>query len=213
MSRPVLVVGAGGHAKVVVDVLRSAGWQVQAVFDDDASRHGAAFHGAVIVGGIAAIPDYAVQHGVTHFIVALGANALRLQIAARLEAAGLQAISAVHASVVLGRGVEIGVGTVLMPGVCINADTRIGRHVIINTRATVDHDCHIADGVHLGPGSVLCGGVSIGRAVLVGAGASLIPGMSVGEGACVGAGAAVVTAVAAGFTVAGVPARILEKKK
>ncbi len=213
MKGTVLVAGAGGHAKVVVDALRSTGWQVQAVFDDDAGRHGSAFHGAVIAGAIAAMPAYAAQHGVSHFIVAIGANAMRLQIAARLEAEGLQAVAAVHASVVLGRGVEIGAGTVVMPGVCINADTRIGRHVIINTRASVDHDCVIADGVHLGPGSVLCGAVTIGTAALVGAGASLIPGMAVGEHACVGAGAAVVAAVPAGVTVAGVPARILEKKK
>ncbi len=212
MKKEVLVVGAGGHAKVVIDVLRSGGWQVRAVFDDNACRHGSHFHDAPIAGGTADVATYAAQHGLQYFLVAIGANAIRLKIAAQLEAQGLQAVTAVHASAVLASSVRIEAGTVVMPGVCINADTRIGHHVIVNTRAAVDHDCVIGDGVHIGPGSILCGGVKIGAGTLVGAGSTLTPGVAVGSNVRVGAGAAVIASVIDGVTVAGVPARLIEKK-
>jgi sugar O-acyltransferase (sialic acid O-acetyltransferase NeuD family) len=212
MSKEVLVVGAGGHAKVVIDVLRSSGWQVRAVFDDNVHRHGSPFHDAVVAGATADVAGYAAQHGLQYFIVAIGANDARLKIAAQLEAQGLQAVTAVHPSAVLAPSVRIEAGTVVMPGACINADTRIGHHVIINTRASVDHDCVIGDGVHIGPGSVLCGGVKIGAATLVGAGAALTPGVAVGSQVRVGAGAAVIAPVMDGVTVAGVPARLIERK-
>lgn len=213
MSKDVLVVGAGGHAKVVIDVLRSGGWQVPAVFDDDVHKQGSTFHGVPVLGLTSDAPAYAARQGCKHFIVAIGNNVLRLKVAARLEAQGLQAVAAVHPSAVLAPSVRIEAGSIVMPGVCINADTRIGHHVIINTRASVDHDCVIGDGVHIGPGSVLCGGVKVGAGTLIGAGSSLTPGVVVGNEVRVGAGAAVIGPVMDGVTVAGVPARLIEKKR
>lgn len=207
MSERVMVVGAGGHAKVVIDVLRAAGHEVLALFDDDASRHGQLFRGVPVVGGSADVVAHAAGAGLRHFLVAIGHNRARLDIGGRLEAAGLVGLAAVHPSAVLAPGVILGPGTVVMPGACINADTCIGAHGIVNTGARVDHDCVLGAGVHLAPGVVLCGNVSVGELAFVGAGTTVIPGMRIGARASVGAASAVVRPVADDSKVRGVPAR------
>lgn len=207
MTDKVLVLGAGGHAKVVIDVLRAAGHGVVAVFDDDPGRQGEEFRGARIAGAIADAEAYAAREGVHHFIVAIGNNVARLTLGRRLEAAGLLPLVAVHPSAVIAPGVCIGGGTVVMPGVCINADTRIAGHAIINTGARVDHDCVIGEGVHLAPGTVLCGSVAVGELAFLGAGVTAIPGMRLGARCVVAAGGVVVRPVADDMMVRGVPAR------
>ncbi|MES2919229.1 MAG: NeuD/PglB/VioB family sugar acetyltransferase [Pseudomonadota bacterium] len=207
MAERVMVVGAGGHAKVVIDVLRAAGHEVAALFDDNAALHGQVFRGVPVLGAGADVVAHAAANGLWYFLVAIGHNVTRLGIGRRLEAAGLVGLAAAHPSAVLAPGVVLGSGTVVMPGACINADTRIGAHGIVNTGARVDHDCALGDGVHLAPGVVLCGNVSVGELAFVGAGATVIPGMSVGARASVGAAAAVVRPVAADSKVRGVPAR------
>lgn len=206
-KQDVMVVGAGGHAKVVIDILRAAGFHIAAVFDDAASRRGEAFRGSTIVGSTADIPGYAAQNGLTAFVVAIGDNPTRLALGDKLEGAGLRAVSAIHPSALLAPGVSLGGGAVVMAGVCINADATLGRHVVINTQATVEHDCVLADGVHIAPGATLCGGVQVGACALVGAAAVVIPLLHIGAYAQIGAGAAVVEAVPEHARVSGVPAR------
>jgi sugar O-acyltransferase (sialic acid O-acetyltransferase NeuD family) len=203
----VMVVGAGGHAKVVIDILRAAGFHIAAVFDDAASRRGEIFRGSTIVGSTAEIPAYATQNGLSAFVVAIGDNPTRLALGEKLESVGLHALSAIHPSAVLAPGVHLGGGTVVMAGVCINADAVVGRHSILNTQATIEHDCVLADGVHIAPGATLCGGVQVGRCALVGAAAVIIPLLHIGAHAQIGAGAAVVDAVPEHARVSGVPAR------
>lgn len=207
MTEQVLVLGAGGHAKVVIDVLRAAGHTVVAVFDDEPARQGQECRGVLIAGTTSRAVAWAAAAGVRHFVVAIGQNAARLALGRRLEAAGLQALAAVHASAVIAPGVVLGGGTVVMPGVCINADTRIGAHVIVNTGARVDHDCVIGAGAHLAPGSVLCGNVQVGELTLLGAGSTVIPGICIGARVIAGAGSVVVRPVANDMKVWGVPAR------
>lgn len=207
MKQDVLVLGAGGHAKVVIDVLRACGHRVVAVFDDDSAKHKMMFHGVRVEGASADLERFAIAHELVQFIVAIGHNATRMQHAIHLQAVGLQALSAVHPSAIVAESVKLGVGSVIMPGVCLNADTVIGDHVIVNTGACIDHDCVIDAGVHIGPGVNLCGGVRVGVLAQLGVGASVTPGVSVGCRAVVGAGAAVIRDVANDLCVIGVPAR------
>lgn len=207
-TESVLVFGAGGHAKVVIDVLRSqAVWEPVAVFDDNPTLTGTVCRGLPVLGDRHALLAYAQERGVKSFIAALGNNQQRAEVFAFLAGAGLQAITAIHASAVIAPGVCVGAGTVVMPGVCINADAAIGENVILNTGARIDHDVVIADTVHIAPGVCLCGGVSVGNRTLVGVGASVIPGINIGKDAVVAAGAVVTADVMNGFRVAGVPAR------
>ncbi|MBN2333537.1 MAG: acetyltransferase [Deltaproteobacteria bacterium] len=186
------VVGCGGHAKVVIDLLeRQNRYQIAFLLDDCPSRKETFFCGYLIIGGREDLENQPEETRPKKFIVAIGDNQQRLAASNFLTNRGLQAATAIHPSAQLGNGVEIGAGTVIMAGTVINADSKIGSHVIINTGATVDHDCHIADGVHIAPGATLCGSVTIGTGTTVGAGATIIPGMTIGSHRLIKAGTTV----------------------
>jgi len=206
MKKDLLVIGGGGHAKVVIDLaLRSGVWRIAGVLDDAPGATGRAILGCVVLGGTERISDYA-RPG-TAFVIAIGSNAIRERLQTTATAAGLVAVTLIHPSAVLAESVRIGNGAVVMAGAVINSDATIGNGVIVNTGAVVDHDCHLGDYCHLAPGATLCGSVSVGPRTLVGVGASVIPGIAIGSDCVVGAGAAVVSHVTSGTRVVGVPAR------
>ncbi|HMX17116.1 MAG TPA: DapH/DapD/GlmU-related protein, partial [Rhodocyclaceae bacterium] len=120
---------------------------------------------------------------------------------------GAALLPVVHYLAIIGRPVAICAGTVLMAGVVVNPEPRIGSHAIVNTGASVDHDCVIGDGVHVAPGCRICGEAAVGDGALLGVGAVVLPGCRVGAGAVVGAGATVTADVADGMVVVGTPAR------
>lgn len=205
--KKLLVFGAGGHAKVVIDIARLMGYQVLAVFDDNEQKHGHFLWDIPIKGNQQALITVAQQEENTLFFIALGNNAVRLQLAQKFQQAGLQAATLIHPSAVIASHVTIGSGTVIMAGACINSDTHIGEQVIVNTSAVVEHDCMIADGVHLAPTVALCGAVTIGSQSLIGVGAKVIPCIKIGHSATIGAGAVVVNNIADNQTVVGIPAK------
>lgn len=206
----VIIFGASGHAKVVIDVARKAGFLPVAVLDDNASCWGMTLSGVPVVGGRESLAGLLVR-GVDHAVVAIGKNRARMAVAEWLAERGVSFPVVIHPAAVIDSSAFLGPGTVLMAGAIVNADVHIGAHCIINTGASVDHDCFLGDGMHLAPGARLCGNVTVGQMVLIGVGASVIPGVSLGAGAVVGAGAAVVTHVSTDATVIGVPARVLVK--
>lgn len=197
-ANQVALVGAGGHAKVVIATARALGMQVTAVFDDDDSRWGQELCGVPVRGPVAAVAERAV--------IAIGNNRVRKQLAQRIE---VDWLTLCHPSALVDASVRLGPGTVVFAGAVIQPDAHVGAHAIINTGASVDHDCTIGDFAHVAPGVSLCGGVSLDEGVLVGVGASLCPSVQVGEWSIVGAGAVCVHDVGGSVTVAGVPARIV----
>ena len=198
------VIGAGGHAKVVVRALRDLGFTVAAVFDDDPQRWGTELLGCPVYGPIERIrwrPE-------TPAVIAIGQNELRQRIAAAYD---LEWATVVHPSALVDPTVELGPGTVVLQRAVIQADSRIGTHAIVNTAATVDHDCTLGDFVHVAPGAHLAGGVTLGAGVLMGIGAVAVPGTTIGAGTVVGAGAAVVADLPANVVARGVPARVARR--
>jgi sugar O-acyltransferase (sialic acid O-acetyltransferase NeuD family) len=195
---PAQVLGAGGHAKVVIATLEEAGHEVVALWDDDPVRWGQQVLGVTIAGALAAAP------ATTAAVIGIGNNRARAAIAA---ARPLPWLTVVHPRAWVHRSVVLGPGTVVFAGAVIQPEAVLGSHVIVNTAASVDHDCRLGDHVHLAPGVRLCGGVAIGDGALLGVGAIARPGAQVGAWATVGAGGVVIQPVPAGATVVGIPAR------
>ena len=192
-----LVVGAGGHAKVVIDAARAARIEVAGVVDPQPGDN--------LLG--VEIAESPARFDADAFIIAIGNNRTRAAFFSEYLETGLRPATVIHPSTVIAEGVTIGAGTFVAAGVVINVDTVIGDDAILNTSCTVDHDCIIGDHAHIGPMSGLCGGVRIGVGALLGVGCSVIPLRSVGDWAIVGAGSAVVDDVPDGDSHAGVPAR------
>ncbi|MGN0883939.1 MAG: acetyltransferase [Candidatus Spyradosoma sp.] len=174
--------GAGGHAKVILDILRARNVAVDCVCDDSAELR--EFCGLLVVRGADAPAGTA--------IVSIGKNEARRRVVEFLRARGnVRFATAVHPSAVISPDAEIGAGTVVMPGAIVNAGTRVGEHCIVNTGASIDHDCAVADFAHVSPHATLCGGVSVGAGTWIGAGTVVIQGVSVGGNCLVGAGSVV----------------------
>lgn len=203
----ILLFGAGGHAKVVIDIIEQQGnYEIAGLLDDDPKHRGARFFGYPALGTRADLrAQFSAQ--LRHAIVTIGNNASRAAVAALLDGEGWQFASAVHPRACIGRGVTVGPGSVVMAGCVVNADAFLGGHVIVNTGATVDHDCRIEDAVHIAPGCHLCGGVSVGSGSLLGAGSTVTPGVRIGSKAIVGAGSTVIRDVPDGAKVSGSPAQ------
>ncbi len=205
-SRWVAVIGAGGHAKVVVSALQAAGHNVSAVFDDDPGKLGTSLLGVSVVGGVADLPE----SGFKTAVIGVGDNSIREKLARQF--ADIEWLTVIHPSAYVHPSVCVGEGTVIFAGAVIQPDTRLGAHAIINTGATVDHDCVIADYVHLAPGVHLAGGVQVGRGAFMGIGAIALPYKSIGQRAIVGAGGVVSIDLPDGITAVGMPARPVEKR-
>ncbi|MHA0856213.1 acetyltransferase [Paenibacillus sp. CMAA1364] len=203
-----IVYGAGGHAKVVLDILRSCDEQVYGIMDDYCQDiH---WNGLPNLGTSAHVSQILIQYPESLFIVAIGDNDVRERIVAQLKCVGVNFGKAIHRSAILGSNVSIGEGTVVMPNVVINADAYIEEHAIINTAATIDHDCFIESFAHISPGVHMAGGVKIGRSSHVGIGACLIPCVRVGAHTTIGAASCVIRDVPSHVIAVGCPAQVIK---
>lgn len=206
MPEGVILLGAGGHAKVVIEILRAAGETVTGLVDADARPREVL--GAPVIGADAQLPQlYAAGH--RRAFVALGANRLRRRLAGDLQTLGFELINAISPAAMVSPSARLGLGVAIMPGAVVNAQAQIGDCAIINSGAVVEHDCRVGAGAHIGPGAVLAGSCQVGEETLVGAGACVIPDRKIGSGAVVGAGASVTRDIPDGLRVGGTPARAL----
>jgi len=205
-SRRVLLIGAGGHAKVCLEALLDMG-ETDVV--GALSTDGSAISGLQIpvLGVESDLEKLTLRHDVTTLCVAIGNNILRQEITQRLTESGHSVTQAVSRFAMVSNTASIGAGAQLLAGSVVNASSEIGDGVIVNTNAAIDHDCQVGEYAHIAPGVAIGGGVAIGDTAFVGLGARVIPGVTVGVGAIVGAGAVVISDVPDGATVVGVPAR------
>lgn len=203
MLKPLVVIGGGGHAKVVISAARASGREVVAVLDSNESRWGEDVSGVVITGGLETASDWLQAE----FIIAVGDNSARSRIAQELDVTWG---TLVHPSAWVDERAKVGQGSVVMAGCVVQPDVEIGRHAILNTGATVDHDGKVGDFVHIGPGSHLSGGVKVGEGTLLGVGSSVRPRIEIGQWALLGAGSAAVTHLEPYGVYGGVPAKLLK---
>jgi sugar O-acyltransferase (sialic acid O-acetyltransferase NeuD family) len=196
----VVVIGAGGHAKVVISTLAASGTPVAAVVDDDHSKWGTVAQGTPV--------ERLERARVGRGIVGIGDNAQRRDM---VRALNLEWQTAVHPAAYVHPSAKLGRGSVVFAGAIVQPDAVIGDHVIVNTGATVDHDCVIGDFAHIAPGVHLAGSVRVGEGAFLGIGSVACPGVRIGCWARLGAGAVAIRDVPDGVLAVGVPAMELKR--
>ncbi|MBI0537148.1 acetyltransferase [Roseomonas sp. KE2513] len=206
-SPRVLIIGGGGHAKVVIEALRAAGFPPPLGILDPRPPAPLVL-GVPVLGGNELLERLRAE-GASEAVVALGSNPLRQELGDRLAALGFRLPPVVHPAAQLSPSARVAEGAVVMARACIGPDAGIGRLAIVNTAAIVEHDNRLGQAAHAAPGSALAGGVVVGDRALVGVGSAVRPGIVIGADAVVGAGSAVVRDVPPGATVGGVPAALL----
>jgi sugar O-acyltransferase (sialic acid O-acetyltransferase NeuD family) len=212
MTKPrVLIVGAGGHGQVMLDVIRRQGGAEVVGFLDDRQELAGQEVAGVPVLGPGSDSALVARSGATHFLVAIGDNRVRAAKFRQMQAMGLLPWSAIHPATTLAEDVKLGRGAQVVAGVIVNPAAVIGENVILNTACTVDHHCVLEDHVFIGPGAHLGGAVTVRELAFLGIGALVLPGRTIGAGAMVGAGSVVNKDVPAGVVVVGVPARVVRK--
>jgi UDP-N-acetylbacillosamine N-acetyltransferase len=202
-----MLYGAGGHGRSVLEVLTRAGLHTVAAVLDDAPGSRREFCGIPIRGGEEAMGEL-LQEGLRDGFVAIGDNQVRRRLSLLWVEGGGQLVNIVDPHAVIAREIPIGPGTVLMPGVMVDAASSVGQGCILNTSCTVAHDCLVEDFAHLSAGVNVSGGCTVGEAATLGIGCTVARGARVGRRSTVGAGAAVIGDVPDDAVAIGVPARV-----
>jgi len=213
-TKKCIILGAGGHARVLIDSLLLNGEvEIAGILEPVVERWGQSLYDILILGGDDLLPEMAGR-GVTHFVVGVGSTASNLHRKKLFEIAAshhLEPLTIIHPSAVVSRFARVGRGAQLNAGCIVNAGALVGENVILNSGVIIEHDCIIGDHVHVATGAKLSGTVIVGELAHIGTGASLRQSIHIGERAVVGAGAVVVKDVDPDSTVVGNPARPLTK--
>ncbi len=212
----VIGIGAGGHAKILVEILRKrGGWELAGFTDRREDLRGSMFQGVRVLGDDRLLPELRAQ-GIEGAFVGVGAIRdvrVRKHLFLLAESHGFEMVTLVSPQAYVAPSARLGRGVAVLPGAVVNSDVELGDNVTVYSGTIVEHDCVICDHVHLSPGAALGGGVRVEPEAFVGIGACIIQGIRIGSRAVVGAGAAVIRDVEPGCTVVGVPARVVSRKE
>ena len=197
-----IIIGGGGHAKVIADIATETGYKILGFLDDNPDISKLLCHSHL--GGINDAAKFADK---AEFVIAIGNNNMRKTISEKFN---LKFATLVHPTAIIGSEVEIGDGSVVMANAVINACAKIGSHCIVNTAAVIEHDCTIGDFTHISPNATLCGTVKIGNNCHIGAGATVINNITICPDCIIGAGAIVIKDIESAGTYVGIPAKTIK---
>ncbi|MHC4445985.1 MAG: acetyltransferase [Planctomycetota bacterium] len=214
MAIKIIGLGAGGHARVVIEILRLDNrYELAGLLDKKPELKGEVVLGVPVLGDDGLLQEL-VCRGVNHFFVGFGSVGDVSQRRRLFELArghGMVPVKAIHPQSIISPSTKLGPGVTVMAGVVVNACAVLGVNVIVNTGAIVEHDCVLGDHVHVASGACLASTVHVGSGAHIGAGASVLQCITIGEDAVVGAGSVVVKDVPSRSVVAGVPAKVIKK--
>jgi acetyltransferase EpsM len=201
--------GAGGHSKVITDILNSLGVEVLGVFDD--LPLGAKLNTMAINSGIRVQRETFPKLDAP-LIISVGDNQRRAELDLMLRT-NAEYGQAIHGTAIISAKSTIGEGTVILQGAIVQSAAKVGRHVLVNTAASIDHDNEIGDYAHISPHATLCGHVKVGEGTHIGAGAVVIPSIRIGKWCTIGAGTVVIRDIPNYATAVGNPARVIKMRK
>lgn len=208
----VVIIGHGGHSKVVTDIIQATkGLHIMGYLDNKYEKVQVMNH--VIFAPLSVFNDLREEYGDIKFVIAIGDNRIRKVIVEMLKLTESDFITIIHPTSSVSPSAKIGYGTVVMPNTIINADSIIGNHCIINSGAVVEHDCSLEDFVHLCPNSTIAGTATIGEGCMVGSGATIIPNKRIGDWTTIGAGSTVIDHLPTNCVAVGTPAKIIIKNQ
>lgn len=205
MKNQVIVLGAGGHAKVVIEILTETGYQVSYCVGDENSPQKCL--GVNVLHGDFHLPKLR-DAGYSYIFPAIGSNIIRERTAAYAIQLGYELVNAISPYATISPSLILGKGIAIMSGAVINAACQIDNLAIINTGAIIEHDCHIEFCAHIAPQCALAGNVQVGERAFVGIGTTIIPGITIGNGAIIGAGSVVISNIPSSVRALGHPAKI-----
>ena len=206
-SDQIIVLGAGGHAKVAIDTLNAVGAKIIGITDRNSAKHGSIICGLPVLGGDGEITKYPSDS--VRLVNGIGSTRIpniRRRLFLQFCEKGYVFHTLVHPSAIVGAETSLGEGVQIMAGTIVQPGCRLGDNTIVNTGAQIDHDCIIGDHVHIAPGAILSGGVRVGDGSHVGVGATIIQNIEIGDESLIAAGSVVVQNVPAKAQVSGVPA-------
>lgn len=206
MKLPVIIIGGGGHAKVLIDALLLNKVIILGIVDSDLSQKGNSILGISVIGDDDVVFKY--EPGKIQLVNGIGSVGLpikRQRVFDKFKGMGFTFASVIHPSAVIASDAEVREGAQIMAGAIIQLGSRIGKNSIVNTKASVDHDCIIGDHVHIAPGVTISGGVRVGNGVHIGTGAIVIQGINIADGSLIGAGSLVLKDVSKNAKVKGAP--------
>jgi len=204
-NSPIILIGGGGHAKVVLDAAQSAQVEICGFIDDDSNAPISNMQNCpACIGSFNQLKSFPNAT----LMLAIGDLGFRTELIDQLRQFEFS-VPIIHPSAIVAKSAAISNGVFVGPGAIVNADTTISCHAIINSGAIIEHDCQIGINTHIAPRVVLGGGVRIGNHTLIGIGSTVLPGVHIGSGCVVGAGAVVTQSIADNETVVGVPASLI----
>ncbi|MFV8258349.1 acetyltransferase [Bdellovibrio bacteriovorus] len=206
MTKQIVIFGCGGHAKVIADVIQATDSYTIAAFFDNSPKN-SEFLGRPVFSDLQQLATFCRTKNITHAVIAIGNNSTRRKLTLDATQIGLELPVLIHPKSVISISAKIGPGTVVMPGVIVNSDAIIENGCILNSGAVIEHDCAVGAFSHIAPGSVLCGGVTVGELTLIGARSVAIPLIRIGSRSTLGAGSVVVRDIPENSCAMGNPAK------
>jgi len=211
IMQKIIVYGAGGHSKVVIDaIIRGNEYEIIGIIDDNPSIQYQNYYGYKVIGGFDKLNDSRYKN--CRIVIAIARNDIRKKLYERLEPLKYELATVIHPSAQISISASIGLGSMIMANAVINPSAQIGSNVVINTGAIVEHDCLIKDFVHIGPGARLAGSDVVGSATFIGIGASVIEFVQIGSNSIICAGSVVIRDIPDNVVAAGIPSRVVKER-